>query len=70
MKRKKKKKKSAEIQNSKFARTKNGRIMLSSKSAVCDITASSKIPLVGPFFVLVVLNKLILGRNELDKACF
>ena len=44
--------------------------MLSSKSAVCDITASSKIPLVGPFFVLVVLNKLILGRNELDKACF
>ena len=50
--------------------TKYGRIMLSSKSAVCDITASSKIPLVGPFFVLVVLNKLILGRNELDKACF
>ena len=72
--------KNTESKNPKVARSKNGRIMLLSKCAVCDSKKSkfikqeepnellsslgiktplSKIPLIGPVFVLIVLNKLI-----------
>ena len=72
--------KNTESKNPKVARSKNGRIMLLSKCAVCDSKKSkfikqeepnellsslriktplSKIPLIGPLFVLIVLNKLI-----------